>query len=278
MPTFGSYDGTPLSYRAVGSGEPLVVVPGGPARDVAYLGDLGGLDRVVDRQLILLEMRGTGRSDVPVDTGTYRANRLVLDVESLLDHLGLGRADLFAHSAGANVALLLAEAKPERLARLLLIAPSARAVGITATDEETEAVVEGRSGEPWYEAALEAGNRDDLSADDSLVQEAFSYGRWDDVARAHAAADAEQRNLQATDAFHTDAYAPGRTAASMADVSAPVRILVGGFDCFNTEGLGNRVAALFKDSTVTVQRGAGHFPWLDDAQAFTGHVKRMLSD
>jgi proline iminopeptidase len=277
MPTFGSYDGTPLSYRTLGGGEPLVVVPGGPARDVAYLGDLGGLDSVLNRQLVLLEMRGTGRSDVRVDIGTYRADRLALDVESLLDHLGLGRADLLAHSAGANVALLFAEARPDRLARLLLVAPSARAVGIAATDEETE-VVERRSGEPWYAAALEARHRDDLADEDSLIQEAFSYGRWDDAARAHAAADAEQRNLQATRAFHAEAYAPGRTAAAMADVSARVRILVGELDCSNPEGLGNRIAALFKDSGVIVQRGAGHFPWLDDAQAFTSHVKRMLSD
>ena len=43
MPTFTTYDGTELSYRVHGQGEPLICLAGGPMRDAAYLGDLGGL-------------------------------------------------------------------------------------------------------------------------------------------------------------------------------------------------------------------------------------------
>ena len=75
MPTYTSYDGTELAYRVEGSGEPLVVWPGGPARDAAYLGDLGGLARAADRSLVIPDPRGTGASPAPADPAAYAAVR-----------------------------------------------------------------------------------------------------------------------------------------------------------------------------------------------------------
>ncbi|MEW9515719.1 hypothetical protein AB0F14_03435 [Streptomyces tubercidicus] len=41
MPAFAAPDGTELAYHAVGEGEPLLCLPGGPMRASGYLGDLG---------------------------------------------------------------------------------------------------------------------------------------------------------------------------------------------------------------------------------------------
>jgi hypothetical protein len=59
MPTFSAHDGTLLSYRATGEGDPVVCLPGGPMQDSSYLGDLGGVSG--HRRLVVLELRGTGR-------------------------------------------------------------------------------------------------------------------------------------------------------------------------------------------------------------------------
>lgn len=67
MPTFSAFDGTELAYHLVGQGEPLLCLPGGPMRASAYLGDLGGLSR--HRQLVLLDLRGTGNSGFPFRPG-----------------------------------------------------------------------------------------------------------------------------------------------------------------------------------------------------------------
>ncbi|MFB7084389.1 alpha/beta fold hydrolase [Streptomyces sp. NPDC056296] len=56
MPTLSSYDGTELAYHVRGDGPPLIVLPGGPMRASAYLGDLGGL--AAHRRLVLLDLRG----------------------------------------------------------------------------------------------------------------------------------------------------------------------------------------------------------------------------
>jgi pimeloyl-ACP methyl ester carboxylesterase len=87
MPSFASYDGTEIGYRVLGDGRPLVCLPGGPGRAAVYLGDLGGLPN--SRQLVLADLRGVGMSADPADPATFRVDRLVNDVESLRNHLGL---------------------------------------------------------------------------------------------------------------------------------------------------------------------------------------------
>jgi proline iminopeptidase len=275
--TFTSYDGTSLAYHTIGGGRPLLVIPGGPARDAVYLGDLSGLAEVTGRQLVVLEMRGTGRSDVPVDPESYRADRLAQDVDSLVTHLGLDSVDILAHSAGTAVAVLFAEAHAARVSRLLLIAPSSRVVGLPLVDEEVEAAYHRRSDEPWYAHAWAAANAEDPSAEEELAAAAFSYGRWDDAARLHAASDATERNLQATRAFYDGAFDPERTRAALAALDAPVRMLVGGLDVMPGERHAHRFAALFPDASVTVQEGAGHCPWLDDSTTYSRHVLDMLT-
>jgi pimeloyl-ACP methyl ester carboxylesterase len=78
MATFRAADGTELAYHVRGEGAPLICVPGGPMRASAYLGDLGSLSGY--RQLIMLDLRGTGQSAVPADPGSYRCDRLAEDV------------------------------------------------------------------------------------------------------------------------------------------------------------------------------------------------------
>src|SRR5215470_12174141 len=112
-----------------------------------YLDDLGGLS--AQRQLVLLDLRGTGESAVPADPATYRCDRQVDDVEALRAHLGLDRIDLLGHSAGGTLAILYAVQHPERVGRLVLVTPSPRVVGVEVADEDRRALVDMRRGEPW---------------------------------------------------------------------------------------------------------------------------------
>lgn len=126
MPIFSAPDGTKLAYRVFGGGRPVVCLPGGPT-DSRYLGDLGGLS--AHRQLIRLDLRGTGQSATPEDAASYRCDRLVDDVDARREHLGLDRIDLLAHCAGANLAALYVGRHPLQVSKLALITPSVTAVG-----------------------------------------------------------------------------------------------------------------------------------------------------
>jgi pimeloyl-ACP methyl ester carboxylesterase len=80
MPTSTAPDGTRLAYHLQGDGPPLICPPGGPMRDSAYFGDLGGLPERF--QTVMLDLRGTGQSAAAADPQSCRCDRLVQDVEA----------------------------------------------------------------------------------------------------------------------------------------------------------------------------------------------------
>ncbi|WP_405764635.1 alpha/beta fold hydrolase [Streptomyces sp. NBC_01538] len=279
MSVFSAYDGTKLACRELGEGPPLVCLPGGPMQDSVYLGDLGGLS--AHRRLIMLDLRGTGRSAVPEDPASYRCDRLVDDVEALREHLGLDRLDLLGHSAGTNLATLYAARHPERVGRLALIAPSAGALGITVTGDVRVATARLRRDEPWFPeafAALDALVAGRAGADAFQAIAPFWYGRWDENARAHRAAEAVQRNNKAAAVFAVEgAFDPPATRAALTRLTSPVLVLAGEVDLNSPPPATAELAALFPHAELIVQSGAGHFPWLDDAKRFVAATEAFLS-
>jgi pimeloyl-ACP methyl ester carboxylesterase len=270
MPTFSAYDGTDLAYHVYGQGAPLICLPGGPMQDSAYLGELGGLS--AHRRLILLDLRGTGQSAIPEDAASYRCDRLVDDVEALRARLGLDRMDLLGHSAGTNLAVLYATRHPERVSKLALITPSTQAVGITTTAEARREIARLRMDQPWYpqaSAALDAIVSGKATDGDWAAIAPFFYGRWDTAAQARQASDDLQRNKEAGTVFAADgAFDPDATRAALAVFEAPVLVLAGEVDMNTVPSAATEFAGLFPNAELVVQPGAGHFPWLDDADRF----------
>ncbi|MDG6103589.1 alpha/beta hydrolase [Dactylosporangium aurantiacum] len=264
MDIFDAADGTRLAYRRVGTGSPLICLPGGPMRAGAYLGDLGGLP--AHHTLILLDLRGTGGSAVPRDPATYRCDRLAADVEALRIRLGLDRVDLLGHSAGAAVALLYAVRHPDRIGRLVLLNPSPRVVGIEVTDADRREVAERRRGEPWFPDAYAAFERiwagTPEPADWTAVTP-FTYGRWDDAARADADAADGQRNDAAAAAYYPGVDVSAVRAA-LAGLRARVLLVAGEHDVALPPKRAAEYAGLFPHAEVAVQPRGGHSPWLDD--------------
>ncbi|MBC9727234.1 alpha/beta fold hydrolase [Streptomyces sp. TRM68367] len=275
--SYDSYDGTKLAYHVVGDGRPVICLPGGPT-DSAYLGDLGGLSG--HRQVIRLDLRGTGRSAMPDDLSSCRSDRLVDDVEALRRHLGLERMDLLAHSAGANPAVQYAARHPERVSRLALVTPSVRAVGITITGDLRLRTARLRRHEPWFPeaiaalAAIAAGQATD---DRWKAIAPLNYGRWDEAARAHQAAGNERMDTEIVAAFGAEgAFGPDATRAALARFTAPVLLLAGEVDPGAPPATTAEFARLFPNAGLVVQPGAGHYPWLDDADRFVASVAEFL--
>ncbi|HEY7050357.1 MAG TPA: alpha/beta hydrolase [Jatrophihabitantaceae bacterium] len=266
MPTFSSYDGTQLTVTILGEpGEPVVVLPGGPLQPSAYLNNLGGLD--AHRELVVLELPHR------------RVDQIVDDVDALREHLGRDTIDVIAHSAGASLALLYAAAHPDRIGKFALITPSCRAVNIPPTPAEQLAVYEQRADEPWYadaRAGMDAWDAGAETVEQRQLACALVYGRWDDPARAHAAAYNVPPDAHAI--YYGDgAFDVDEIRAALGKVVGDVLVLVGSADPITPVRLGLELAALFPHAEAVVQAGAGHYPWLDDAEWFTETLGRFLS-
>ncbi|MER5185381.1 alpha/beta hydrolase [Streptomyces sp. NPDC002896] len=274
MPIFSAPDGTQLAYRRTGDGAPVVCIPGGPANSL-YLGDLGGLS--THRQLIVLDLRGTGQSAIPEDPSTYRCDRLVDDIEALRAHLELPRIDLLGHSAGANLATQYAARYPKKVSRLALITPSTRAVGIAITAKTRCELAQLRKNEPWFPAAyaaLEAITKG--TGSDWQAVAPFLYGRWEAATHQHHAAS-QPRNTQAVALFAAEgAFTPQATRKALTACTAPVLLLAGEFDLNSPPQSTAEFAGLFADATFVVQPKAGHYPWLDDRDQFVATTAAFL--
>lgn len=279
MSTFTSYDGTRLAYDEVGAGPPLVCLPGGPGRAAVYLEDLGGL--TAERTLLRLDLRATGRSEVPADPSSLRFDRMALDVEALRQHLGLATVDLLAHSAGTIVAQAWAAANPSAVGSLTLVTPSDKLQGGARAD--TPAIRASRSGEPWF---TEAQDAQDALADappsqaQQLVRATrpFWYGRWDERTQEHAASAERQSSKRAELGFGAgieDVDVPG-LLAGLRQVAAPVLVVGGERDALTGVQAVHLVAGCFAAAQVSVVPGAGHFPWVDEPDAFREVVSTFL--
>jgi 3-oxoadipate enol-lactonase len=120
-------DGTPLHFEIEGHGPPLLLL-NGIGLDLSAWGALVQ-ELSEERQLVLLETRGSGLSGPPPEPCSTA--RLAADALALLDHLSFGSVDVLGFSLGGLVAQELAIIAPERIRSLVLAATAARLPGRT---------------------------------------------------------------------------------------------------------------------------------------------------
>jgi pimeloyl-ACP methyl ester carboxylesterase len=116
-------DGVILAAERAGEGPPVVLLHGLTAtRRYVVMGS-----RALERSghdVIAYDARGHGRSTPAPDPGDYGYDTLVLDLEAVLDELGIERAVLAGASMGAHTLLAFALRRPERVAGLVVITPA----------------------------------------------------------------------------------------------------------------------------------------------------------
>jgi len=113
--------GLSIHFEVEGSGEPLVLLHGALASLETWR--MEGLVPEVASQfrLVLIDLRGHGRSDKPHDPVAYLISEQVADVVAVLDEIGIASAHVCGFSLGALVAVRLAAEHPARVRSLVTI-------------------------------------------------------------------------------------------------------------------------------------------------------------
>lgn len=286
MPYFTSYDGTGLAYRVLGGDSPgrppLMCLAGGPARDAAYLGDLGGLS--AHRPLVVPDSRGTGRSPAATDLGAYSFPRLAEDLECLRRELDAERFALLAHDASAATAQAYAAAHPDRLTHLVLLNPGSRMQGELPGDAPE--IFATRAAEDWWEDAREAVAKLERATDLDDVRELLlraaplAYGRWGTAQREHAEREGDQLNPVPRAGFWQGVEETRRLAVldGLRSVRAPVLVVTGSLDAVTGVRGADLVAASFPRAVHRSLPGVGHYPWVDAPAQLTALVDGFLRD
>jgi pimeloyl-ACP methyl ester carboxylesterase len=116
----GSYakiNGLELYYETHGKGRPLVLLHGGLGSTSMFGDNLKALAK--HRQVIAVDLQGHGRTadiDRPLSV-----ELMADDVAALIQHLKLGRVDVFGYSLGGGVALQVGARHPEVVNKLVIV-------------------------------------------------------------------------------------------------------------------------------------------------------------
>jgi len=110
-----------ISTFEAGTGDPALLIHGLGATKASFLPTIAAL--APSYRTIAVDLPDFGDSAKPL-TGTYDAAYFARAMTALLDALGLERAHVIGNSMGGRVAIEVGLRNPERVGRLVLLAPS----------------------------------------------------------------------------------------------------------------------------------------------------------
>jgi len=116
-------DNNKLFVRVVGEAkQSIIFLHGGPGFDIHDGGlELDPLGK--DYRIIAFDQRGGGNSQEVKDTALFTPKHLVADIKALKNHFGLDTFTLMGQSWGSGLAMLYADAHPQDIDRMILMAP-----------------------------------------------------------------------------------------------------------------------------------------------------------
>lgn len=256
-----SLDDATLHYEIVGCGPPLLLLNG--------IGlDLSAWNPLVqalcsERQLLLLETRGSGKSGQP--TAPCTTDRLADDALALLDHLAIDSADVLGFSLGGLVAQELALRAPNRVRSLVLAATAARLPGRTCRVLDTwrRLLLAGVAADIFRREQFTWVFGPATLENETLFQGALSAFATTPAPAAHSFA------------VHVDACLAHDTRERARRIDAPALVLAGEDDIFLPAAAAESLAGLLPHGRFERLPGGHAFMW-ESTSIVAASVLRFL--
>ncbi len=237
MPVFES-DGVEIAFIDEGEGDPILLIHGFASSAQVNWVDTGWV-RFLNRagfRTIAIDNRGHGRSAKLRTPDDYGTPKMAEDARRLLDHLGIGRADVMGYSMGARISAFLAIQYPERVRSVIF-----GGLGIN--------MVRPMAGTGPIAAALEAPSIDDVTNPTARTFRAF--------------ADSTKGDLTALAACIRGSRDP-IVPETLRALTCPVLVAVGDKDVIG--GSAAELAALIPGAKALVIAGRDHMKAVGDRQ------------
>ncbi len=272
-------DGFDLWYRTYGTGRPLVLLSGGPGLDCDYLEPVAQ-ELAKKNQVILVELRGTGRSRPPVvSAATVSVKTCLADLEALRTHLKIERWTVVGHSAGGSLGLFYAAAHPASVEALVLISSGHvfweddNAV----TDNALMRLCPGERQQLEEVMQSTAGTPDErVAARMKLMAPGYFFDR-DKAAGMVAAMKPGAFHADTMMLLMRDTLNPGMDLRpALKDFARPVLVIAGRQDPLDPK-VQYEIHLAFKNSTLELIPRCGHFPWIEQPERFYEAVDRLLA-
>jgi pimeloyl-ACP methyl ester carboxylesterase len=122
--------GVEIAFEETGQGFPILLIHGFASNGRVNWWDTGWVKTLVDagHRVITFDHRGHGQSEKLYDPALYPAAEMAEDAVRLLDHLGIGQADVMGYSMGARVSAFLTLAHPGRVRKAVFAGLASRMI------------------------------------------------------------------------------------------------------------------------------------------------------
>jgi pimeloyl-ACP methyl ester carboxylesterase len=269
-----------LDVEVVGpdDGFPLILLHGFPVGRRSWIRTAPALVAAGFR-VVMPDQRGYGASDAPADLRAYGKDRLVTDVLTLADRLGIGRFGLIGHDFGGAVAWSVAQEHPDRVARLAVLnCPHPEIFGDALRHDLRQ------MRRSWYIGWFQIPGLAErvLAARDSalvrrLLVSSAAPGSFppDEVDRI--AAEIAKHGLRGRIDWYRAAARVPAAPSSRFMVDPPTLLVWGERDDALGAGLADASIARASDGTVLRLPDATHWPQLDAPVAVNDALRRWFS-
>lgn len=273
-------EGARLFVRVVGSGQPLLVVHGGPGMSHDYLAPQL-IESFKDAyQLIFYDQRASGKSSGVEDTSLIHLTQFVDDLERVRQHFKIDRLNLLGHSFGGLLAMYYSIAYADKVDKLLLVETSPaswemnfpffrKTVAERQTPEDKEEL-----------SAME--QQHDFGRNPVLMERYFklyfaTFFRNPSLTQNIVLGITENwllnfnvtSNLIWQDLGKYDIY------DKLPNITATTLVVHGDYSVLSLDGIKEIVRRIPKSSLVVLNE-VGHFPYIEAPDAFSKTVKAFL--
>jgi proline iminopeptidase len=268
-------NGTDLYYEVIGEGRPLMLMHGGLGLDHTYFRPW--LDPLAAHyQLIFYDHSGNGRSPRPQGFDGVSHATWADEADALRAHLGLDRIVLLGQSYGGFIAQEYALRHPDRLDGLILLctAPALDYPEVIFANAQ-------RRGTP-EQIAVVAEDLGKPAENDEAFRRLWNtivplYFKRYDPGIAEAVDTQTHYSAGAFNHSFGVCLPTYNTTARLPEISTPTLILSGREDWITPPEQGERMRALLPNAEFVIFEESGHFPFVEEQQAFLTTVEEWLA-
>lgn len=265
---FVDSDGVKLHYVTRGKGKLLVMLHGFPDYWYTWREQMPALAEHF--QVVAIDLRGYNWSDQPEGVQNYTLDKLVGDVDAVIDHFGQDQAIIVGHDWGGMIAWTFAMQRPERTEKLVVL-NLPHPAGLTrelANNPDQQA------------ASAYAREFQKPDAASRLNAQGLTFWVKDPEARRKYVQAFQRSSFEAMLNFYKANYPrpPYQAQQAFPKVKCPVLLLHGLDDtALLPEGLNGTWNQVQNELTLVTIPGASHFVQQDAAKSVTGHLVRWLT-
>lgn len=282
---FVEVNGAKLWYESQGSGEPLILIAGGPGLAHYFHPDFSVL--ADSYRVVCFDAFGRGKSDRAQSPSQYTFERDVEDIEGLRKALHLGKINLLGHSYGGMVAQAYALKYPDAVSKLILVDALYSGEMWQANNDHSNSEIQSQFPEVWEKVQQLRS----MGLHSSAKEHQLAYDVPLGLMYFHDASIAEKLSKNPPDmnpevyyqiaGDDADFFIGGDIAkldfrTRLKDLRMPVLIVTGRYDRVAIPRFAIEFKRFAPQAQFVMFERSGHFPFMEEPQPFFDTLRKFL--